>query len=592
MQQSTISHLNIFGKTKGRLNPSNYKNKIVGLFLSIGFFFLYFSLTSRVNFMQNDDSYYYSQVAGFLQGNFKLLPEIAPIFYLQGLLGSVFASVFGLERLPFLTLFTASANVFIFYLILTEIFEKRFFTSFIICGLFCFNPLFQYLLFGFMTEQYFLFFFLISLYFFYIYEKTGVAKNLFLTDLFIFAGFFLRQVSVVFAVSTSIFFLFKKRYKEALIQLGIFAALSLIYLIIPKSAEMENKTYQLHHLLDFKYIYAIFYGTFVYLSAFTLPVLLVISAEGFLSGDSVKEVLIKKIFSSISSTKSVFKRFFNLGDKNTVILKILFAVFLYIVLQIPFEPAAVSWGEFPYFENTWERAGFLPRDMHGTKYHFRGVYDLYLYWDILAKLLLSLFITVVVFSKNIRKKFFSLELIYIVFYLGLMFLTVTFYDRYIVIVVPVFLLWLVRLLKSDDSWLDKLFKEKKSRFLSFISFILQPSEIKKLLLLWLGGIVFVVFLFGYSYGFSSDFVFRQNYVWNRALNLAGTGGVTNTKIKATTAWTEKFGKVSRYAYIFSYDSPSVDKEKMESMVLIEEKRPSHVFNFFVNPAIYLYEKSW
>jgi hypothetical protein len=292
---------------------------------------------------------------------------------------------------------------------------------------------------------------------------------------------------------------------------------------------MLQKTYQLQHFAKFSYIYSIFYGSLVYLAAFTLPFLVM--------------VVIKNI-------------------KGATVLKLIFGAGLFILLQIPFKPLTVSWGEFPYFENTWERTGFLSRDIAGTKYQFKGIYDLYYYWDLAAKVVLSLFLATLTFNRTLLKRLGGFEIIFILGYLALMFLTVTFYDRYLLIVIPPFMLFLAKVL--DDK----------------LGFGYIPY------------IIFVLFLTAYAYTFGSDFIISEKYVWTKAENLAETLNIPQSKIYANSAWNEKYSSfLNSNEYLFSYDSPEIGGEKLNGYHLIEENNIDYLFNFHINPKIYLYKNT-
>src|SRR3989339_2111301 len=86
-------------------------NKIIksryfaGVVTALVLFFLLLPLSLKIDFMQNDDWVYYGMVESFMKLDFRLDPLSAPTFYTQGVLGTLFAWLFGLESLPVLTLF-------------------------------------------------------------------------------------------------------------------------------------------------------------------------------------------------------------------------------------------------------------------------------------------------------------------------------------------------------------------------------------------------------------------------------------------------------------------------------------------------------
>lgn len=499
------------------------KKRILGIvFCSLLFLASYF-LTRKVNFMQNDDWYYYSQVAQFLKGDYRLLPEIAPTFYLQGLIGAIFAFIFGIGRLPYLTLAIGVMNIYIFYTILTGVLGKKPIFGLLLSSALFLNPLYQYSLYGFMTEQYFLFFLLLALYFF-MNSKVGFFS------VSVVFGFFVRQVSLVLSAASTVYYLLKKDFRRFIYQLLFLIFLVLVYLILfPRTPEMMHKTYQLQHFAKFNYIYSIFYGSMLYLSAFTLP---------FLAWVVLRDI------------------------KKLTLLKLVFAAVLFFLLQTPFKPLTVSWGEFPYFENTWERTGFLARDIAGTKYQFKVIYDLYYYWDLAAKVVLALFLSTLVFSKELLKRIGFFEVIFISGYFVLMFLTVTFYDRYLLVVIPLFMLIAAKIL--NDKWK----------------------------LGYVPGILFLLFLAVYSYTLVSDFIVSENYVWGKAQSIVETTKTRPSLIYANSAWNEKNRSyLNNNVYLFSYDSPKIGGDKLSGYELVEEKNIDYPFNFHISPKVYLYKST-
>ena len=113
------------------------KKYIPLVLLSTAVFLLFIPLINKVNFMQNDDWNRITSVARFMRGDFTLLPVTATTFYTQGLLGMVFSYVFGVSKLPFLTLLFSVLNLFIFSVILNRFFNLSRINSFLI-GLFVF----------------------------------------------------------------------------------------------------------------------------------------------------------------------------------------------------------------------------------------------------------------------------------------------------------------------------------------------------------------------------------------------------------------------------------------------------------------------
>jgi len=491
---------------------------ITGLIL----FLLILPLSLKVNFMQNDDWVYYRNVQSFLQGNFSLIPEMAPTFYLQGLIGSLFALIFGITKLPLLTLLFSIANFMIFCFIVKDFFKQSTINTLLMGLLFFFNPLNVYSTFGFMTESYFMFFLLCSVYFFLKFQKTKNRGDLNLFFLFSVLGFFIRQISLVTLLTASVYFLIKKSYKSFWSTLFVFSSTLFFYQVIfPKTPEMVEKGFQFHHIFERGYAYSLIYGSLILLAAFSIPLIM---------------GLIQKV------------------DKKKIRQVIFYSVLLFVILNHFYKPMSISWGEFPYFENTYERTGFLARGILGTKYQFRGIYDLYKYWDLGAKILLSVFVSIVILNK--RKKIVNYQSIWSILYLCLLVVTFTVYDRYLLFLFPFGILFILNL---------------------------EP-RINKILLS-----AFVIFLGFYTYQFSYDFVLSNNYVWSKANEIVKKENIQPNSLYVNGAWSFEHGGCGNFCrYMFSFDSPEVNKEINYQYQTAEKKKIDYTLNIHINPNIYLY----
>ena len=119
---------------------------------------------------------------------------------------------------------------------------------------------------------------------------------------------------------------------------------------------------------------------------------------------------------------------------------------LYFLLNKYFAPGKISWEEYPYFENTFERTGFFPRSILGTKYYFKWNYDIYRYWDLASKVLLALLIPSLFV---LRKKVVNIYSISIVGYIILMLFTQVFFDSYLLPLIPMFILFLLYIMPNN-----------------------------------------------------------------------------------------------------------------------------------------------
>ncbi len=498
---------------------------------SVILFILLLPLSLSIDFMQNDDWVYYRMVQNFLNGDFILDPISAPTFYLQGILAALFALLFGITKLPVLTLLISVISFYVLGIILIKRLNRKFSDSLLLSLLFFFNPLNIYSMWGFMSENYFLLFFLISVYFILGYEQTGHKKDFILANIFIILGFFIRQVSFVLSLTWAVYLVLKKQYKTAIIQFGIFVGHYIFYLyLFPKTAEMYEKPLQFKHILELNYSYSLIYSMYMYICALLLPVVLIL------------------IYRTVMSDKKVIK----------VIIFIGLSVFAYYLLNKFFNPSHLAWGEFPYLENVWERRGYYPRSIGGTKYYFYGIFDLYRYWEISAKITVSGLVAAILFN---FKKLINYPFIFMIGYFGLMIVTEKVYDRYLTVLIPMFILFGIT--------------------------IIQRLERIDLLLL----LPFILFMMFYTYQFSMDYIFLNKYIWDKSRNIVNTENILPEKIQGANAWKLNYRNESReYLYDFSYDSPDINEGYKKIYDLKEIHEIDYPLNFFIDSKVYLYRK--
>lgn len=507
-------------------------------FVGLGFFLLFLPLALRIDFMQNDDWYYYRTVEDFLKGNFVLHADIAPTLYIQVLLGAVFSLFFSPLRLPVLTLVMSIAGFLAFLSVLKKYFGISFLGSLLISLLLLFNPLYNYGIWGFMTENYFLLFLLLSFYFFHKHLKDSTGHSLIMANVLALAGFFVRQLALVFFLASGFYFFLVKEYKRGFTQLFQFLVIYLFYLtVFPKTGEMLSKGLEFAHLLQFDYSFAISYGSFIYMLAFSIPLVLI-----FIYRLNFKEKHSLPYYLSLIFLGSV----------------------IYFGCKKFFDPGLVSWEEFPYFENIFERKGFYPRSLHGTKYHFKFIHDLYYYWDLVSKILLPVFVATLILNVRRFTRLSTFHFCFLVISLLVLIASPTFFDRYLVLLVPSFLLFLVSFFQSDGVKMPKVFQF---------------------------GLValFALFLAFLCYTFALDFVITESFVWNSGHDLVGQGVPANN-IYASSAWHEKYGKSAQIDYLFSYDSMEVNPEIKDYFELIDTRVVSYPLNIHLTPKVFLYRR--
>lgn len=497
----------------------------------ISLFILYLSI--HFAFPQNDDWVYRLNVEQFLNGDFTLHWYLGPTFYTQGFIAAIFKPVlslfFGEAAFSVLTALFGIANLFLFRYLLKLKFNLDKFTESVILILFAFNPYFIYLTMGFMTGQYFLFFFFLCL---ILYERN---EKLWYQILVSFIALNVRQVALFIPLSFGLFDLTRQKYKSAFVNLLWFAGLFLfLEYLFPKTIRMKEVPLQLQHLLKFDYTFALIWGVAILLTAFLLP------------------LIMEYLISSIAKT-----------DFKIVALFAVSSVLIYFLAQANFKPMTISWGEFPYFENTFERTGFYPRGVHGTKYYLRGGYDLYKYWNSTSVVVLVLAIPF--FIRDFLRRQTVYHTLFIT-YAGMLVVTETFYDRYLLPLVPISIIILLQ------HFYGKTF-----------SFHLEKLILK---IFYVGFSLFLIF---FSYQLSMDFLKVNNYVWSRSEKLVREG-IAPQKIHGTNAWKLKYRNSTRlYSYFFSYDSPTVNPEITQTYNLIETHDINYPLNIFVNPKVYLYK---
>ncbi|MFZ2663815.1 MAG: hypothetical protein WAX66_00400 [Patescibacteria group bacterium] len=499
-------------------------------------FVIFIPLISKVTFMQNDDWNRTTSIIRFLKGDFSLIQKTATTFYTQGILGYLFSLVFGWEKLPFLTLVFSVFNFYLLAKILLDYFNLSKVKSCILSLLLFFTPLHMYSVIGFMTENYTLFFILLSIYFFLSYEKNLKLKNLILFNVGGIFAFFSKQNGIIIQVASIPYFIFKKRYKEALIQtLFILSTFSYYYFLFPRTNEMRDKDFLFTNILNTQYSYSLVYGIMLVVSSFILP------------------ILINFVLSSYLEIK-----------KNIKLIAVLLisSALCFIFLNKWFTPGKISWEEYPYFENTFERTGFFPRSISGTKYQFKYNYDLYRYWDLASKILLSLTIPCLFLYK---KRLVNVYSISILGYIVLMIFVKTFFDRYLLPLIPLFILFFFYIRPPDLNVSRKL-----SRMFSLTTFL------------------FVAFTAFLSIQMSIDFVLTNNYVWEKSESLVNNG-ISPEHIKATMAWEKVYGVSSKPEYLFSFDDFNKNPELYSTHTLVEDKIFTYPGNIFIDSVVYLYK---
>jgi hypothetical protein len=160
------------------------------------------------------------------------------------------------------------------------------------------------------------------------------------------------------------------------------------------------------------------------------------------------------------------------------------------------------------------------------------------------------------FKKAIN--FFSISL---VAYLGILAVTPIVYDRYFLMVVPLFILFVLSL-NSSFGLVQKVFLFGFNAFLLF-----------------------------YVYQFSMDFVLSNQYVWQKSVEMVHAQNLSPEKIQGTNAWKLLHRNIPRdYLYEFSFDDGVKKPKYVTNFRLVETHKVEYPLNFFIEPKIFLYQK--
>ena len=197
-----------------------FSNKtLVGLALLFAAQFLFVSPVGE--FALNDDWVHTETLSHWVEtGEFRMLPFAGPTFYTPIVYGAALTSLFGFSftLLRLSTLALAATLLGLLFIYLQKETKKTGIALFAVLTLWL-NPIFYNLSFTFMTDVPALFFLLASFLCFHQYLKQKHAKWLFGASLFSIIGFFTRQTNILFLVPVGIYLLFdwnrhKRRAKK------------------------------------------------------------------------------------------------------------------------------------------------------------------------------------------------------------------------------------------------------------------------------------------------------------------------------------------------------------------------------------------
>lgn len=502
--------------------------------VSILLFLLVLPLSARINFAQNDDWIYYRTIRDFLAGNFLINGYIEATFYTQGFMGMLFAKVFGVEKLPILTLVISVLNFAIFTKLVNDFYLKKFHEALLIGLLFFLSPFQLYSTFGFMTDNYYIFFFLISVWFTekFLRTENGKSEKIYFTllNLGMVAGFFVRQLSIITTLALVFYLLLKKRFRWAVLQAGIVTFLLVYYFgFYSKTANMvANHNFAFVNLTDIPMTYSFIITCLLYVAAFTAPLAVLLFSE--------KRSLLANGLITLATIAGV------LIISNT------------ILPQVDVNPHLF------YFKNTVEQNGFFYGNTLGNKYELQNQDEIYFYWELIAKVALALMLVMLFIN---RKKLLNYYVIYTVLYLGLMSVMLSMYDRYLLVLIPVTILAVLSV-KNDFRFLPKL-----------------------------ALIVFLVWLAVIGYNFSMEFISLNNTLWNGSNDLVQSHGVKPQNISAGYAWRRTFlNQSNRFKYMFYFEPKEASDELDCCFKLYGTYNINFPYSMFKDSRVYLYKRAF
>jgi hypothetical protein len=511
-----------------------YRNVLALSILPLIFTLFMCFLSAKINFEQNDDWAFYRAAKSYSMGDFTQNPiqifgKSAPLFYTQGFLALLFVKIFAFKDLPLLTALVSGLNTFILMAIIYKHFNRSVVESVLLTGLFIFNPIYIYSSLGFMTENYFLLFLLLSIYSYLNFSKGHSKKHFIMFNLFMILGFFVRQFSIISSGAFGVYLLKAKKYKYFSVQIFV----TLVLLIFYYFYFLSNPAYTYKgvdstRLVNGSYAVTLVFGLVVTFSAYLFPALL-----GLFSKDSLKN--------------------------KTFLITVLVSYLLFGVLYVISNPDMLNKGEFPYIGNTVDREGFLIRDIHGTKYHFMGIFKIYLFWQWIALVCAPLLFVAI--AKNFRSLYSFFGSFLGVYSLALLAVSKIF-DRYLTVFLLIFLLFLL------DSRI--LYKKWQKVFLC-------------------GYVFFIMIL---SYQFSWDFVLTSKYAWEKGSALTQQS-LAPSNVMVSGTWNKTYSvnlSTARPLYLVSYDSPSILNKKECCQTLVETTELKFPFSMYVNPHLYFYKR--
>lgn len=320
-------------------------------------------------------------------------------------------------------------------------------------------------------------------------------------NIFWILGFFAKQSAIVIPFGVVVAHIISRKYKLAMINLLILTmVLAFYFFIFPKTSEMTGqKSIKLENLSSIKHVYSNIFASLIYISIFLLPI-------------------------TLSATLNRLKNLKALHSVLVLITSLLISCALYLM----FINTNFPWKIFPYYPNVFTSMGFFYQGISGapTGYNYSLFFNLLSSFSLFIMVLFAFFI---MNSKAIKKLTLSFEFYSLLFGIFLIIVNPFVFDRYILILLPIAMFLLLKL--SD--------------------YKINPKIL----------IIFIVLEAFISLDFSSEFIMRQNKIWEIGNMVNKEFNIEKKFIRADHAWNSLYNvSLNNYEYEIRFD----DNKSMEA----------------------------
>ena len=225
-----------------------------------------------------------------------------------------------------------------------------------------------------------------------------------------------------------------------------------------------------------------------------------------------------------------------------------------------FSPKLLRSADMYFIAECLGRSGFFYGDTMGLKYHIINEHVLFTHWQLITEMMVAMFLSFLVFK---FKKVFNIYFVYALFYMGVMSIMLRLYDRYMLPLIPIFLLGFLSLF-------DHLTFSKIARVFMSI------------------GLFVLIF---YVYNLAMDFVLLNGTIYANASTIHETLGVKNRDISAGYAWQQNYcNRDENYKYMFYFQPLYTRKDWKNVYEEVGSFEVKYPLNFFDGPKVYLFKR--